>query len=241
MKMEIKTKMNMNKNFMDRMFRQVDGVVWDLMTGRIGFKRDGKIITLDLGELNEDKTEAPDAQVTENYFDDFGMAIPAFAQSIPPETITLGDIIYSGSNIMGWVVKKNAKSYKLMKPDGTRSDWTPPKAQILGFDSGIMVLRSLMNMLPNGAEGLGTMQGMLMPMMAMGMMDGDSDGLKSFLPLILMSQTGATGPAGSSMANMLPMMMMMNMMKGGDKSLISVSGKPVAAANNYGNASFFNK
>jgi hypothetical protein len=218
--------MNFNKSFMDRFFRSVDNVVWDMMSGKVGFKTSSGICAIDLGAVSEDKTEAPDAQVSVNPFEDFGMAVPAFAQSVPVDSIALGDMIFSSATnkVLGWVVKVQGKSFKLMKQEGTRSDWVPPKVQMLGFDSGVMVLRSLMNMLPGGASGLGQMQNMLMPMMAMGMMgDGDSGGgmdMKAMMPMMLMSQMGMGGaepaPAGSNpMAGMMPMMMMMQMMKGG--------------------------
>ena len=213
--------MNFNKGFMDRFFRPVDNVVWDLMSGKIGYRKGSSIMTIDLGNLNEDKTEAPEAQISENPFDDFGVAIPAFAQSTPVDNITIGDMIYTASGVMGWIVKKNDKSYKIMKPDGTRSDWVPPKVQMLGLDSGVMILRSLMNMLPDGNNGLANMQSMLMPMMAMGMMgDGDSEGfdLKGILPMMLMSQTNAGGSTATSMQNMLPMMMMLQMFGGNKKN-----------------------
>lgn len=211
--------MNFNKDFMNRFFRPVDNVVWDMMTGQIGVKNKSGILTVELGELSEDKTEALAPQVNINMFDQFGMAVPAFAQSVPVNTINLGDIIYSANSnrVAGWVVKQSGKSYKLLKEDGTRSDWTPPKTNMLGFDSGVMVLRSLFTMLPNGQEGVGQMQNMLMPMMAMGMM-GDDDGDDSFkemMPLLLMSQMGMNGQgAGNNnmFANMMPMLMMSKMM-----------------------------
>lgn len=216
--------MNLNKAFIDRFFRPVDNMVWDIMSGKIGFKGREGIVTIELNGLNEDKTEAADAQVTINPFDEFGMEVPAFAQSIPIDSINLGDMIFSSStnNILGWVVKKNEKSFKLMKQDGTRSDWSPPKVQMLGFDSGVMVLRSLINMLPTGETGLGSMQSMLMPMMAMGMLGGDSDSafdLKSVMPMILMSQMNNTGgDSGNMMGNMMQMMMMSQFMKGGSSN-----------------------
>lgn len=217
--------MNFNKAFMDRFFRSVDNVVWDMMSGKVGFKTNDGICSIELNAINEDKTEAEDAQVSINPFEDFGMAVPAFAQSVPVTSIALGDMIYSSSSnkVLGWVVKKNEKSFKLMKQDGTRSDWTPPKVQMLGFDSGVMVLRSLMNMLPGGQGQLGQMQGMLMPMMAMGMLgDGENEGgmdMKSMMPMLLMSQMGMAGtdPNASAgmMGNMMQMMMMSQLMKGG--------------------------
>lgn len=209
---------NMNRKFMNRFFRPVDTVVWDMLTGNIGMKNDNGILTCSLGELSEDGTEALSPEINVNLFDQFGMSVPAFAQSVPVNTISLGDIIYSSSsdNIIGWVVKVGSKSFKLLKQDGTRSDWTPPKVNMLGLDSGVMVLRSLFSMLPNGADGVNQMQSMLMPMMAMGMMgDGDSDGtdsseFKDMMGLMLMSQM--TGGGNNNFASMMPMMFMMKQM-----------------------------
>jgi hypothetical protein len=220
--------MNMNK-FMERFFRSVDNVVWDMMSGRVGFRTSEGICSIDLGELTEDKKSATDAQVTINPFDDFGMTVPAFAQSIPADQISLGDMIYSSTSnkVLGWVIEKTDKGLRLMRQDGTSTAWKAPKVQMLGFDSGVMVLRSLMNMLPNGQAGLGQMQGMLMPMLMSGMLDGDGDGndtKKSMIPMMLMSQMGlgGTDPAsgGAMMSQMMNMFMMQSFMDkmGGGKA-----------------------
>lgn len=215
---------NMNSKFMDKFFRKVDGVVWDLMTGRVGVKTSDGITTLEgTGE---------DAQITTNMFENFGMEVPAFAQSTPLTAVNIGDLIYGDKKAMGWVVDIKAttstdpsapvstvKKFVIMTPDGTRKTWVPPKMSMLGFDSGVMVLRSLMNMLPGGNAGLSGMQGMLMPMMMMGGGDMDFD---SIMPMMLLSQMGAgvqaadgtAAPAMGGMTQMLPMMMMMQMMKG---------------------------
>lgn len=216
---------NMNKSFMNRFFRQVDGMVWDMMSGRVGIRADDGILTL---EINED--DAEQSQITLNLFDQFGVSLPAFAQSVAVDSISVGDLIYSSSSnkVLGWVVKKNERSFRLMKKDGTVSQWNPPKVNMLGFDSGVMVLRSLMNMLPGGQSGLGQLQQSIMPMMAMGMLgDGGAD-LADMLPIMLMTQTGAIGGADqtqaqnpmSGMAAMMMPMMMMKMMNG------SKSGNP---------------
>jgi len=207
--------------FMDRMFRKADGVVWDLMTGKIGIQADGGIVTLE--------GEGEDARVNINLLDEFGVALPAFAQSTPVDQIAVGDIIYTGKRdtirfVTGLVetTKPAAKTtkaaattapaikkFRVMSLDGTSSTWTPPKATILGFDSGVMVLRSLMSMLPTGDKGLNQMQGMLMPLLMMsgGDLGGDLD---SMVPMMLMSQMGG-GDAGG-MGNMMQMMFMMKMM-----------------------------
>lgn len=212
--------------FMDRMFRKADGVVWDLMTGKIGIQTDGGIVTLD--------GEGDDARVSINLLDEFGVAMPAFAQSTPVDQITVGDIIYTGKReairfVIGTVdapkpaakttktaapvavAAASIKKFRTMTLDGTSSTWTPPKVSILGFDSGVMVLRSLMTLLPNGNQGLSQMQSMLMPMLMMGGGDLGED-MDKMLPMMLMSQMG--GGDSGSMGNMMQMMFMMKMMNG---------------------------
>lgn len=205
---------DLGNKMMNRFFRKVDGVVWDLMSGRIGIKSKDGITTIE--------GEGDDAQVVINMLDQFGMEVPAFAQSTPVASVTVGDLIYGAKEVLGWVVKKNEKSLVLMKPDGTRSTWSPPKVQMLGLDSGVMVLRSLINMLPGGQGGLGQMQSSLMPMLMM-MGNGD-DGmgldLDSMMPMMLMSQMGMPTADGTTAAanpfgggNMMQTMLLMQMMK----------------------------
>ena len=227
--------------FMDRLFRKADGVVWDLMSGRVGIATKDGIATLE--------GEGEDAQININLLDQFGMGIPAFAQSTPIDAVKAGDIIFFGaSDRPGWVIEKKVAAdatkqpkFVLMKVDGTRSTWTPPKVTMLGMESGVMVLRSLLTMLPGGNAGLQGMQSMLMPLLMMG--GGDVD-MESMLPMILMGQMqaapvaaadGSTTVAPNPMAQMLPMMMMMKMMKGGggDNALgFGGGGKKLAGPGN---------
>lgn len=230
--------MNYEK-FINRMFQKCDGVVWDMMTGRLGIKTNEGIVSLELDPVNPE-----DSQVSINMLDDFGMAVPAFAQSTPVTAVSVGDLIYSAATgkPSGWVVKKTDKAFRLMRPDGTTSSWTPPKVQMLGMDSGVLVLRSLMNMLPGGQSGLGQMQSTLMPMMAMGMLgDGDSD-MADMMPLMLMSQMGATTTDGASNpfagGNMMQTMMLAQMLKKmggmGNGSSGSGNSKPMFKPNKGG-------
>lgn len=203
--------------FLDRMFRKADGVVWDLMSGKVGVQTSEGIVTID--------GEGDDARISINLLDDFGMALPAFAQSTPVDAIKVGDIIYRGKrDTISFVIeKKDNGKFRVMNTDGTSATWTAPKVSILGLDSGVMVLRSLMTMLPNGDKGLGQMQGMLLPLMMMG---GEDLDLEKMLPLMLMSQTGGLG--GDS-GNMMQMMLMMQMFKGGDSPF---GGKKTGRSNN---------
>jgi hypothetical protein len=204
----------MGSKMVDKFFRRVDNSVWDLMTGRVGIKTADGIATLD-GEGDE-------AQVAVNMFDDFGVPLPAFAQNTPVEQIKNGDLIFNEGKVRGWVIKcpdEGNVAFKLLKPNGDRGEWRPLKVQTMGLDlNGAMVLRSLINTLPDG--GLGNMQGMLMPMLLMGGFgDGEGEGgfgdMEKMLPLMLMSQCGMGGMGGDAanpMASMMPMMLMMKMM-----------------------------
>lgn len=203
--------------FMNRMFRKADGVVWDLMSGKIGIQTEDGIATLE--------GEGDDARVSINLMDEFGVALPAFAQSTPLASVKVGDIIYSGKARVTWVIGVSDKgTFKVMKPNGESTTWNPPKVAMLGFESGVMVLRSLMSMLPNGDKGLGQMQNTLLPMMMMSGGDMGS-GLEKMLPMMLMSQMQGTGDAGGGMGNMMQMMMLMSMMKGDDAPSFATQAK----------------
>lgn len=210
----MKDMFNTNK-LMDRFFRKVDSAVWDLMTGRIGIKTKDGIVTVE--------GEGEDAVVSLNMLDQFGVGVPAFAQNTARADVRLGDMIFGASGPLGWVTAINEKSFGLLKPDGTHTTWSPQKVQMFGFDSGVMVLRSLMNMLPGGSAGLAGFQGAMLPMLAMmGGEDGDESMLTQMMPMMLMSQMGMMGgaptdgsaPAANPMAQMMPMMLMMKMMGG---------------------------
>ena len=210
--------MNMNSisdKLMNRFFKKVDGVVWDLMSGKIGIKTaDGIAVITGTGD---------EAIVEINMLDQFGIEVPAFAQNTSTGDVQVGDLVVGSRGIQGWVIEKKEKTLVLMKPDGTRGSMTPPKVNMMGFEGGVLVLRSLVNMLPGGQGGLGQMQNMLMPMLMMG---GDFD-LEALMPMMLMSQmnAGPVDPANpnaallqqNQMGQMMQMMMMAQMMGGSGK------------------------
>ena len=216
---------NLSNKLMNRFFRKVDDVVWDLMTGRIGVKTADGIATLTgVGD---------DAQVELNMMEQFGFGLPAFAQNTPTIAVNVGDLVVGNKGIQGWVIEKKEKSLVLMKPDGSRGSMTPPKVSMMGTEGGVMVLRSLNALLPGGDSGLGQMQSMLMPMLMMGGEDGID--FEKIMPMMLMGQMNMFGapaatdstaaPAANPMAQMLPMMMMMNMMGGKSSGSVGGSGK----------------
>lgn len=57
----------------ETMFRRADGVVWDALTGKMGIVTDEGIATLE--------GSGDDATININMMSEFGVAIPAYAQS----------------------------------------------------------------------------------------------------------------------------------------------------------------
>lgn len=184
---------------MNKFFKPVNNMVWDLMTGSTGFKMGANIVSVD-----------SDGQVVHNTMDTFGMPIPGFAQAVAPTNIQVHDAILNDQGLLGWVTSIEDGKFTLIKPDGTFGAWQPPKTTMLTFDMGVMVVRSLMNMLPDNK--FGNFQSMLMPLALM----GGGEEMGEMLPMMLMMQTGALGgQAGNmDMSGMMQMMMMMKMMKG---------------------------
>jgi len=213
------------QQFFDRMFREVNNVVWDLMTGNLGVATKEGIATLDT-------TEEDNPRVSLNLFDQFGVALPAYAQNTPVDQVKVGDLIVGTKDeVKGWVIEVKNGKFSLMTPSGTTSTWTPPKVQMLGFDSGVMVLRSLMSMLPNGQQDLGNLQNMMLPMLMMSKGGKSNNMMKKMMPMMLFSQMNGGAGAGG-MGNMMQTMMLMDMMRGDDDD-----GDDVADFNNrrYGN------
>jgi hypothetical protein len=201
----------------ENMFRRADGVVWDVMTGKIGIVTDEGIATLE--------GEGDDAVVNINLVNDFGVAVPAYAQSTQQADVKVGDIIITGAKgNISWVIERKETDtgvkYKTMRPSGESGSWSPPKKTVMGFDTGVMVLRPLMSM-----TGDGGMQNMQQTMMMMAMMSqGGNGGISAnafdkIMPLMLMG--------GSNAQNPMQMMLMMQMMQGG------LGNQPVQRQNNY--------
>lgn len=202
----------------DKMFRKVDNMVWDMTSGSVGILDGNDIITVNLGETKDGK--ADDAQIIVNPIADFSFPMPAFAQSVKPEDIKIGDMIFTDKKVLGWVVSikedpavKN--KFEILKKDGTITRWGPPSVKILGFDTGVLVLRSLFNMLPGGSKDVSSFANSLMPLMMMG---GGSDDMEKIIPMMLMTQMGVGGmttdASGGIMQTMMTMMMMKNLMGG---------------------------
>lgn len=231
------------EKYMARFFRRADDVVWDLSTGRVGVQtEDGSIATID-GSGDDAQIQinmmdqfgfgipafaqnTPISQVsigdliffgkrsTPGWIVDRRNGIKPVGSSTPKAPRAKGPVAAAVEEI-----PSGNTSFTIMKTDGTRSTWVPPKVSLLGMgDNGVMVIRSLLNM--NGGGALQGMQSNLMPLLLLGGGDGDLD-MEKLVPFMLMSSMGgATAADGSQQANpfggnMLQTIMMMKLL-GGD-------------------------
>jgi len=194
---------NVQKNFLDRMFRRITGLVWEMTTGKLGVQDANGIFTLDITP-GEKPTDAPTYRTSVNPFDNFGMAIPAFATQVPHDKVAIGDIVVGDSGILGWVIGKKEVALTLMDKKGITKNYTPPKVAIMGGE-GILIVQNLLN-LAGGEAGMQGLQGSLLPLMMI--MGDDDSSLEKILPFLLFSQT--QGVAGAKPAGgMDPMMLML--------------------------------
>lgn len=217
------------QKLMSRFMTRVDNCCWDLTTGKIGVIVNDEIISLE-GEITDDGINEPG--ICSNIMSNFGMPLPAFAQNVPLAAVKIGDLVAKpGGDISGWVISKSAKSLKVLTVKGTESTVYPPKVNMMGGDNGVMVVRTLGNMLGGESNILG-LQAMLLPMLHSGM---DIEGM---LPMMLMmgnqqpSGTDQTaGLFGTQGGNMMQQMLMMSMQMQMFKSLLSSQDRPDVKTN----------
>lgn len=192
-----------SSKFLKRLFRKINGVVWDVMSGSVGLQTADGIFTVTFAE---DSTPTLNC----NPLDDFGLALPAFATQVALTEVEQGDIVVGDQGIIGWVVSKTEAAVKVIDHSGYSKQYSPPKVNVFGgVTGGVLVVRNLMS-LTGGAAGATSFASNLMPLLMLG---GGDDKLEKLLPLLLMtSQTtpaaGGAPAAVNPMASMLPLLLM---------------------------------
>ena len=201
----------MFEKMINKMFRRVDGVVFDITTGTIGIEKDGSVFTL-----------GSDGLLAENMFAEMSAPIPAFAKAIKLSEVKLGDLVINQiGEPFGFVTKLNEKSLGVLKTNGTISTVSPAKVNLLGEGQTIMVVQNLgaggidpmMLMLMGDGEGSDEMFIML-SMMQSGN-SGNVSGMNNMLPMLLLSKNKDTSKGSGSGGDMFQKMMMMQMMTQG--------------------------
>lgn len=179
-------------------FRKIDNAVWDLTTGKIGFKEGDAVITFD-GDAITSNPQIGD------------MPIPAFALPTNVTDIQVGDLVINNGDVLGWVrsipgrltVKRKAgeaklsATFELITKNGLVQTWEPPKGILFGNTS---VVRNLATMFGGSTGGL---QQQLLPLMMFSDGKFGDDQMSKLLPLILMQQTSGVKTDGGLMSAMM--------------------------------------
>lgn len=208
----------LSEKYMNSLMRPVNDAVWDVTNGSLAIVgKNDSLYSLDTSSKEEGLYG-----ILQNDFAFITMPIPAFAQSVPVESVKIEDFIYGGQKPMGWVVKisksaNNSLVFDVLRPSGTQSRWSPPKVQN-AFTSGqnVQVLRTMTSMFGNNADSkMGEIQQML-PMMMMG--GNNSNVMQQMLPMMMMS--------GNSKMDTMMMFMMMNQMNTGGNIMQGALANP---------------
>lgn len=197
----------LSEKYMNSLMRPVNDAVWDVTNGSLAIVgKNDSLYSLDTSSKEEGLYG-----ILQNDFAFITMPIPAFAQSVPVETVKIEDFIYDGQKPMGWVVKisksaNNSLVFDVLRPSGTQSRWSPPKVQN-AFTSGqnVQVLRTMTSMFGSNADNkMSEIQQMLPMMMMLGGNNGAGNIMQQMLPMMMMS--------GSTKMDPMMMFMLMNQM-----------------------------
>ena len=190
---------NLQSRFLQRIFRKVEGLVWDLTSGKMGIQTKDGIYTCDITTA-EDGTVT--AGISVNPFDGFNLPIPAFAQNTAFDQVAVGDIVIGDTKVLGWVVEKKTASLVLLDQGGMTKQYNPPKDAIMN-QSGVMVVKSLTGLLGDGNTA--SLQNALLPLLVLGG-DNASSSLDKVLPLLLLTQQNGGNP--QSLSGILPLLLL---------------------------------
>ena len=181
-------------NIASKLFRTVQGVVYDLQSGSIALKNpDGSVSVLDRKVVEGDK------RVFELVNKEFNvtMSIPAFAFHTDVAKVKKGDLVVSDRGVLGFIIETSEQAgvantaYTILRPNGEIGTSVIPTSTIFGKE-GIMVVQSL------GFDGKGKVD----PLMLMAL---SGDGNIDPMMFLLMNKDGASG------SGIDPMMMMLMM------------------------------
>ena len=182
-KKETKMKLNTN-NLKNMFFREINNVAIDMMTGSLGFVKDGNVNTFANGAVNV------------NPITDMAVTIPAFAMLTKITDLKQGDIVVFG-DALGFFVSSNEAQVVVVGANGNTVTITPTNNLLFGGAGSVMAVRNMFgNMSSGDANGMN-------PMLAFALMgDGGEKGdmLKTMMFMQMMG--------GGNMGGMNPLMLL---------------------------------
>lgn len=200
---------NLSNKFIRRVFRRIDGVVWDLLTGKVGVKTPDGVFTLETS--GEGDTLAHGISV--NPIDVGSFALPGFAMLTQLDEVNAGDIVVGDHKILGFAESTTGAKVNVIDLQGQHKSFTPPKVAI-GGQSGVLVVKNLFN-LTGGADGASAFAGNMLPLLALlGDKTGD-DGLTTMLMVQALSGAQGGAAAGGNAGGMNAMLSLLLLKDGG--------------------------
>lgn len=174
------------------MFRKVDNVVYDIISGNTAIKTSDGFVSFDTntGELITNPLEA------------LGFELPAFAILTPIADINIGDLIVKDGKAVGFVSIASEGDFEVVRIDGFTGEYKPTSIKMFGQAAGVQVVKSMFNFGGDSKDGMSN------PLMLMALMGDNNKDMKSMLPFLLLGSSGGT-------TGMNPLMLMALM---GDKS-----------------------
>lgn len=221
------------KNIMNKMFNtNVENVIYDLFTGRVGIKDGDTTYTFKRTETELPKVDNLDPSkmvsttkttwaIEENSFETFTMPMKAFAIKTNIDDIKEGDIVLDSKGLVsGCVIGLDLNSVTVLKTNQEEVKINPSTNVLLGGEKSLMVVKDITNMAgfkpmgsnPTSSGGMDFQQMLPMLMMA----NGEESSMEDMLPMLMMS--GMVG-SNNSQQNPMQMMFMMQMMGKGDSSM----------------------
>ncbi len=174
-------------------FREVNNVVYDLVSGATAIKTSEGLISFD------QKT----GELVTNPLETLGFELPAFAVLTPIAQINIGDLIVKDGKAVGFVSMAADGELEVVRIDGFTGEYKPTSIKLFGQTAGIQVVKSLFNVDNGNADNMFSN-----PLMLMMLMGNKNKDMSSMLPFLLLGN-------GANTSGMNPLMLMALM---GDKS-----------------------
>jgi hypothetical protein len=198
------------------MFQEVDDIVWDLQSGRLGILENDVIYSFEqVGKKS---------RVTKNPIKEFGVKIPAYAIMTPIESLQVGDIIVTDDET--WIFFLSAAAatdevevtFKGLNYNSGRQTTVTAVTNTLMGTKGVLAVKNFF-----GTDNA-SMAGML-PFIMMG--GGKKNDIGQMIAMMALANNKAGGltpigdkPAGLDMTSLLPLMLMKGKKKGGSKAMM---------------------
>lgn len=166
------------QSFISNMFVRNVNVAYDILSQRtvIVNRESGEFSSIEFTEGDESSIK-----LTVGGFEDMTVELPAVGVFTNFDDVKVGDIVLHGNEAVGWVIRINKGSLRIVTSEGKIETHVPKVTMMLGT-KGIMVVKNFIT----SQGGNNTTMG-VDPMMMMLMMSGKKTSLRDKLPMLMMA------------------------------------------------------